>query len=79
MATVRVTNSYACGRQSTSVETVRDPMPGEPVEDWWALVVQPVTGDGHPCGSREHAYYVARIEEVDDPELLPGDVMTWEG
>lgn len=79
MAHVRVENSYECGRVSNSIEHVRNPLPGESVEDWWALVVQPVTGDGHPCGSTDHAFYRATITRIDDPELRPGDTMTWEG
>lgn len=79
VALVRIHNEYECGRSSDVIESVRSPLPGESAETWWQDVVQPLTGDGHPCGSSEHALYEATITRIDDPELRPGDVMTWEG
>jgi hypothetical protein len=77
--TVEVSNTYACGRESTRITRVRGPVPGEGLDDWWQDVVHPLTGDGHPCGASEHALYEATVVRADDPELLPGDTYTWEG
>lgn len=76
---VHIENTYACGRLSSSVEDVRGPVPGETLDDWWEEVVHPLTGDGHPCGSSEDALYEATVVTVDDPELVAGDVRTWQG
>lgn len=76
---VQIENTYACGRTSEAVIAVRGPVPGEPLDEWWDGIVSPHTGDGHDCGSSEHALYVATIVAADDPELLAGDSRTWEG
>lgn len=79
MAVVKIHNEYECGRASNRTVHVRNPLPGERTSDWWDEVVNPETGDGHSCGSSEHAYYEATIEVIDDPDLRAGDTMTWEG
>lgn len=79
-ATIWIENTYAeCGRQSQEVVSVRAPVPGESLDDWWQEVVHPHTGDGHPCGRTDHALYTAEILRIDDPVLRAGDKMEWEG
>jgi hypothetical protein len=79
--TVRIANSYACGRVSTSEHEVRGPAEGESVDQWWEVVVFPLTGDGHPCGADEYADYEATVVGVDTPMqgLLAGRVHSWAG
>lgn len=75
--TVRVENFYVCGRNSTSTDLVRAPFSGEELEEWWQDVVFDLTGDGHPCGSREDALYeVTIIDSPGSPELL-GEKYGW--
>jgi hypothetical protein len=76
-ATVEIVNSYACGRESRNVVSVRNPVPGESAEDWWEDAVYPCTGDGHDCGEREDAIYTATIVHIDDPYLSAGDSEEW--
>lgn len=78
---VRVYNGYTCGRESEAHYNVRDPHPGEAVEDWFEDAVHDLTGDGHPCGSREHAYYEAEVVDTTSPRVdwLVGETYTWEG
>lgn len=75
---VRITNTYECGRMTTSQVAV--PVPEAPLEDWWEDEVHALTGDGHPCGSTENALYEAQI--VWGPpgyEHLMGETYSWEG
>lgn len=72
---IRLDNTYACGRESSTVVEVDEP--AWLVEEWWDDVVAPLTGDGHePCASREHALYEATVVAADDPALL-GCTHTW--
>lgn len=55
---VRVSNSYECGRRSGWVQILDAPpatVPDVSLDDW--LHDNLIVGDGHPCGSREHAIY----------------------
>lgn len=79
VTTVRASASYACGRESSRDVEVRTPVPGETLDSWWEDVVHPHMGDGHACGSSEHALYEARVLCTFDPELNAGDTRTWEG
>jgi hypothetical protein len=74
---VRIENTYACGRESASTEPA--PAPGADVESWWNDVIGPLAGDGHPCGSREHALYEARIVQAPGRPELVGQTYSWEG
>src|SRR4051812_32755980 len=79
---VSITNTYTCGRESGSEHVLVGPVPGADealVDDWFDLYVHDLTGDGHPCGSSEHAYYEATITDSPGrPELL-GQSHSWEG
>lgn len=82
--TVEVSNSYECGRQSEATEVVPAPSPGAgpgtaELEAWFDEVVHDLTGDGHPCGSIEHAYYEATIVAAPGQEDLVGATHGWEG
>jgi len=78
--TVRIENTYACGRESWDIAQVADPPAAaldddardeygiHPLDRWYTDVVHDHTGDGHPCGSSEHAVYEATIVEA-PPEL----------
>lgn len=82
--TVEITNTYECGRESEATEVVPAPSPGagpdtEELAAWFDEVVQPLTGDGHPCGSRDHAYYEAAIVAAPGQEDLVGVTHSWEG
>lgn len=67
--TVTVDNAYACGRTSQITTTVTAPLTTEIPEDWWCEQVP--SGDGHPCGAREHALYTYEITaSTDRPELI---------
>lgn len=80
MAVVKIHNEYECGSASNSTTHVRNPLPGETSADWWQDVVFPLTGDDHKCdAATENGYHEATIVMIDDPELRPGDTMTWEG
>lgn len=77
---VRITNSYACGRMSKTRTLVPGPELGDDLEVWFEVMVHPLTGDGHPCGSREHAYYDAEIIAAPPRRReLVGKTCTWEG
>lgn len=88
--TVEVSNTYACGRESGV--TVELPAPpagaagsaeddGTPwqMREWWEDVVHEHTGDGHPCGSREHALYEATVTDAPGRPELVGSTYSWEG
>lgn len=76
---VEISNTYACGRESDSTEHVRYPQLGETLESWWDDVVHDLTGDGHPCGSSEHALYEAVITAAPDRPELVGETWSAEG
>lgn len=77
--TVEIENDYACGRSSGGEHQVPAPpinATEEDLEDWWEEYVQPLTGDGHPCGAAEHSVYKATITAAPGrPELIG---QTWE-
>jgi hypothetical protein len=77
--TVHISNGYACGRQSE--RTVAVPAPGglsSPwTEAWWEEIVQPETGDGHPCGASEHSHYSATVVAADTRPDLIGATHEW--
>ena len=85
--TVHVTNTYTCGRESESWVDV--PGPPSPVTldddgevdlyDWWDLYVHDHMGDGHQCGSSEHALYEATIVDAPGRDELTGLSTSWEG
>jgi hypothetical protein len=77
--TVEVSNTYVCGRQSGGIEYVRYPMRGECLDAWWDEEVSTVTGDGHPCGSSEHALYEAVVLAAPHAPELVGHSWSWEG
>lgn len=77
--TVLIENTYTCGRESSSEEQVPYPEPGQDLDDWFDDVVNPLTGDGHPCGSSEHALYEATIIAAPDRPELVGETSSWEG
>lgn len=77
--TVLIENTYECGRSSSARHDVPAPE-GHDLEPWWEDVVHDLTGDGHPCGAREHGYYEATI--VAAPALLVDlidQTWVWEG
>lgn len=86
VVTVLIENTYSCGRESWAVWNVSAPpvLVGDADEreqllrDWFTDEVHDLTGDGHPCGSREHALYEATITAGDRPELV-GQTYSWEG
>lgn len=71
-----IENTYACGRQSSAVIDLVEPLWLD--ENWWQEVAHPLTGDGHPCGSSEHAMYTVTIADADHTEWV-GVQYTWEG
>lgn len=86
--TVITSNTYACGRESGEVHHVAAPPVGaeksapwqwddtpRELATWWDTVVQPLTGDGHPCESSEHAMYEATVTEAPGRPELVG--LTW--
>lgn len=73
---VVIENTYTCGRQSSVVADVAEP--ADITEEWRDEVVHPLTGDGHPCGSTEHAMYTAVITDATREEWV-GQLFTWEG
>lgn len=81
--TVYITNTYECGRESDREIVVPAPDVDLTDEDqldaWWDMYVHDETGDGHPCGSRDHAYYEATIVEAPGHDELVGLTMSWEG
>lgn len=79
--TLAVENAYDCGRESQSVELVPPPRSHAEfdVEEWWDTEAHDATGDGHPCGSVDHALYeVTVLQAPDFPELV-GEKRSWEG
>jgi hypothetical protein len=71
LATVRVANSYVCGRQSGGLAWVSLPDHGEDADEWYHELLHDLTGDGHPCGEREHALYeVTVIAAPGRPDLV---------
>lgn len=68
---VRIENTYECGRESSAeVEVAAPPLTvltaagdvdEEVLDRWYDDVVAEHTGDGHPCGEREHALYEATV------------------
>jgi hypothetical protein len=77
--TVLIENTYTCGRESADAVTVPAPAVGQDVDAWWDEHLHGRTGDGHPCGSREHALYEVRIAAaVGQPDLV-GEWTSWEG
>lgn len=76
--TVLIENTYTCGRESSATVTLAAPAPGRDLEVFWD-VVHERTGDGHPCGSSEHALYEVRITEAPGRPELVGEWMSWEG
>lgn len=79
--TVAVENTYSCGRESEAVLQLPPPRSlGEgDLTAWWEEVVNPVTGDGHPCGAREHALYEVTVLEAPGLPELVGRTYEWEG
>jgi hypothetical protein len=80
--TVTISNNYTCGRESGSEHVLRPPPMGadeNTMDCWFDLYVHDLTGDGHPCGSREHAYYEATITEAPGRPELVGQSYSWEG
>ena len=73
---VLIQNTYACGRVSSSEETVSAPTGS--LDKWWENVVFRLTGDGHSCASGEDAVYEATIVKAPDdrPELV-GQSREW--
>lgn len=79
---VSISNTYTCGRESESEHVVSAPGVGadeDQVNLWFDLYVHDLTGDGHPCGSREHAHYEAEITEAPGRPELVGATYSWEG
>lgn len=85
--TVRVDNYYTCGRHTRRDVVLPAPVQVPPADEegvielgsWWDEVVNDETGDGHPCGSSEHAMYdVAIVAAPGRPELV-GQTYSWEG
>jgi hypothetical protein len=73
-------NSYECGRSSHKYELVRGRYADdEDLDTWWTEVVSPLTGDGHPCGSRDHALYTALVVWSGTPSVRVGESNSWEG
>lgn len=85
--TVAVSNFYACGRESSSVHELPAPPIGADLADeddadavdWWEETVHEHTGDGHPCGSSEHATYTALVTGAPGRVELVGLSREWEG
>lgn len=75
--TILVENTYACGRESSTTVTL--PAPAELTDDWWQENVHQHSGDGHPCGAREHAMYEATITASTRPELVGTTHLLGEG
>ena len=73
--TVRIENTYVCGRTSSNVIEVTAP----PIVDdaWWDDHVLEHTGDGHPCGATEDATYDARIIDAPADSGLVGQTHSW--
>jgi hypothetical protein len=72
--TVRIGNTYVCGRSSGGEHQVPAPalnVSEEDLDDWWQEHVEPLTGDGHPCAADEHSLYEATIiASHGRPELI---------
>lgn len=64
---VTITNYYG-SRTNSTVEIVDTPANITDLEDWWADVVLPLTGDGK--GESEDAIYEAVVTQSDIPELV---------
>lgn len=77
--TVRLNCTYRCGHCSSREVRVVPPDPGEAVDEWWDRVVLPETGDGHSCGSTEHALYEAVVVAAPGRGALRGAAASWEG
>lgn len=59
---VKIENTYACGRQSEAVVLMPAPTAEDDMDEWWHEVP---SGDGHSCGATEHAMYECTI--IDAP------------
>lgn len=76
---VRIENNYACCVSSGGEHEVPAPPVNASEEDldgWWTEHVEPLTGDGHECGTHEDSWYAATIVAAPGrPELVGLD---WE-
>lgn len=77
--TVRLTDTYRCGRSASREVHLAPPLPDEPLSGWWDRVVLPETGDGHPCGASEHALYEAEVVAAPSEPGMAGAMTSWEG
>jgi hypothetical protein len=79
--TVRMTNTYACGRKTSGEHTVIGlPDAGDGgLDEWWETNALYLTGDGHPCGSSERALYEAEVIEAPGRPELVGATWSAEG
>jgi len=77
---VLISNSYTCGRVSTRRVALVAPPRGVPVDAWLdGDEVHGLTGDGHSCGSSEHALYEVEVVEAPTRPDLVGATTSSEG
>lgn len=78
--TVRFCDTYSCGRESTRTEQVPAPTGDQTTEDWFEDYVYEFTGDGHACGSTDHAVNEATVVAAPTEYAdLVGQFYSWEG
>lgn len=76
MVLVRIDNNYEDGHKSTATQTVRPPVVGESVEDWWENAVFPFTGDGHGMRNPKlGSLHEATVTK--GPDWLVGQTKEW--
>ena len=68
-------NTYSCGRESTTHHDIDDTdLPAYDVateyfDELWDFLWE-YSGDGHPCGEKDNAYYEIEILDAADPALV---------
>jgi hypothetical protein len=73
---IHVENTYSDGHESERDTEVREPAPGEDIEEFWEEVLWEETGDGHGISRDVESYYAVTILESASPELV-GQKREW--